>query len=249
MQVKKLLPDSVAGRNGKLKRGDRIVSVNGISLEKTSNKVATELLKNAGDYVTLVVARKIGRRVSTVTTPYESRLTSRRGSGDNTCQTSKGSSPKQPKRLTKMTSSSGENSREGSRGQTPPVSARRHNRRQSLGQSGEVLAFRERGTLPRKLGPKVGVRLVDLHKGPTGLGMQILGGKDRDSPITVKMVIPGGVAQKSGKIHPGDVILEANSISFESLTHSEAMKTLKGFPQGQVRLIIRDRTAITQSRH
>ena len=237
----------MAGRNGQLKRGDRIVSVNGHSLEGVSHKQATELLRNAGDHVTFVVARKLGRRVSTAVTPHESRLASRQGSGENTQQGSKRSSPQVPKRLVKAASSSGENSRGESRGQTPPSSVRRHNRRQSLGHSGEVLAFSKGSTLPRKVGSKVGVRLVELHKGPTGLGMQIQGGRDRSSPITVKMVISGGAAHKSGKIHPGDVILEANSISFENLTHAEAMKTLKGFPQGQVSLIIRDRTAVAHN--
>lgn len=245
-----MLPDSVAGRSGQLKRGDRIVSVNGSSLEGATNKSATDLLRNAGDHVTFVIARKIGRRISTVATPFESRLTSKHGSGENTRQGSKGVTPQPPRRLVKATSSSGENSQEGSRSHTPPVSVRKHNRRMSLGQSGEVLAFRERSTLPRKLGPKLGVRLVELHKGPTGLGMQIQGGKDRgNTPITVKLVFSGGVAHKSGKINPGDVILEANSISFENLTHAEALKTLKGFPQGQVHLIIRDRTAVAHTRN
>ena len=248
MQVKKVLPEGVAGRNGQLNRGDRIISVNGNSLERASNVMATELLRNAGDHVILVIARKIGRHVSTVTTPFESRVTSRHGSCHTSHQGSKKSSPQPSKRFLKPPSSSGENSQDESRGQTPPISTRRHNRRQSLGQSGEVLAFRERSTLPRKVGSKVGVRLVELHKGPTGLGMQIQGGKDRNTPITVKMVISGGVAHKSGKIHPGDVIIEANSISFENLTHTEALKTLKGFPQGQVSIIIRDRTAVAHTR-
>ena len=242
-----MLAEGVAGRSGQLKRGDRVISVNGNCLERASNRVATDILKHSGDHVTLVVARKIGRRISTATTPLGSRMTSRRGSGDNTQQGSKDASPKQIKRLVKMTSSSGENSRDESRGQTPPTNHKRHTRRKSLGHGGEVLAFKEGSTLPRKVGSKVGVRLVELHKGPTGLGMQIQGGKDRDSPITVKMVISGGVAQKSGKVRPGDVILEANSISFENLTYAEGIKTLKGFPQGKVRLIVRDRTAVAQT--
>ena len=45
------------------------------------------------------------------------------------------------------------------------------------------------------------------------------------------------------------MILEANSVSFENLTHAEALKTLKGFPQGQVHLIIRDRTAVAHTRN
>ena len=105
--------DSVAGRGGQLKRGDRIVSVNGSSLKGVSYEFAMELLKNAGDRVTLVVARKLGRRVSTVhmVTPFGSKMTSHRGSGEHSRQGSKRSSPQPPKRSVKATSSSGENSR------------------------------------------------------------------------------------------------------------------------------------------
>ena len=244
-----MLEDSVAGRSGQLRRGDRIVSVNNMSLKGATHKSATELLRSTGDHVTLVIARKIGRRISTAVTPFESRLASKQGSGEQTKQGSKCTSPLPPRRLGKPTSSSGESSRGSSRSRTPPANVRKHHRRVSLGQSGEVLAFKDSSTLPRNLGPKHGVRLVELHKGPTGLGMQIQGGKDRgNTPITVKLVFPGGVAHKSGKINPGDAILEANSISFENLTHAEALKTLKGFSQGQIRLIIRDRTAVAQRR-
>jgi len=94
-----------------------------------------------------------------------------------------------------------------------------------------------------KIGDLGCVKVVDLRKGPTGLGMQLMGGSDTPNPVTVKEVFPGGPAHKSGKIRAGDVILEANGISFEELNHDEAIKTMKGFSQGKVSIILRDRTA------
>ncbi len=90
----------------------------------------------------------------------------------------------------------------------------------------------------------VGVKVVELRKGPIGLGIQLMGGKDTADPVTVKVVFPAGPAHKSGKIHPGDTILEANGVSFEDLTHDEAIKTMKSFPQGKISLLMRDRMAV-----
>ncbi len=117
------------------------------------------------------------------------------------------------------------------------MSVRRHSRKVSA-------IGGDRKTLPRQLSSTIGVKLVELQKGPTGVGMQLQGGKEgTDVPVTVKSVFPGGAAYKSGKIRPGDVILEANGISFEQLSHEQAIATIKSFPQGKVTLILRDRSA------
>ena len=98
--------------------------------------------------------------------------------------------------------------------------------------------------MPRKFSSMVGLKIVELHKGPTGLGMQIMGGKDTTDPVMVKLVFPGGPAYKSGKIHPGDTVIEANGVSLDELTHDEVLKTMKGFPQGKVSLLMRDRMEV-----
>lgn len=232
-----MLEDGIAFKDGRIKRGDRIVSVNGKSLSGLTNKEALLVLKNAGDNVTLKLVRKIGRRTSCVPTPMASTLQSRRSSGDQSKEgslpTSKQSTP--PKVRRQVRRGSGENSKEGSKASSPPSSRRW--RRESVTDS------HRKATLPRTLKSTVGVKVVDLRKGPTGLGMQLMGGSDTPNPVTVKEVFPGGPAHKSGKIRAGDVILEANGISFEELNHDEAIKTMKGFPQGKVSIILRDRTA------
>ncbi len=94
-----------------------------------------------------------------------------------------------------------------------------------------------------------GVKVVELHKGPTGLGMLLKGSRNKDSnvPITVKEVLPGGVAYKSNKITVGDELLEANSISFDGLAYTEAINVLKSLPQGTVRLTLLDKHFVTMT--
>ncbi len=94
-----------------------------------------------------------------------------------------------------------------------------------------------------------GVKVVELHKGPTGLGMLLKGSRTKDTnvPITVKEVLPGGAAYKSGKISVGDELLEANSVAFEGLDYSEAVNVIKSLPQGTVRLVLLDRSYVIPS--
>jgi len=98
-----------------------------------------------------------------------------------------------------------------------------------------------RSTLPRKIkGGKNGVHLVEVHKGPIGLGLQLQGSMDASTPIKVKAVLSGGPAFKTGKIQVGNEIIEVNRISFESLSQQDAVKVMKELPQGKVSIILRD---------
>ena len=142
--------------------------------------------------------------------------------------------------------SSGEQSRDGSRTTTPPHPP--HRRRPSSGSIHDESFGSAPSSAPRarKLSSVHGAKVVDLNKGPTGLGMQLKGGIDTQHPVTVKEVFSGGPAHKSGKVHVGDAILEVNGVSFETLSHAAAIQTMKGFPQGKLRMILRDRFAVLE---
>ena len=246
MQVKKVHLNGVAGRDGSIKRGDCIISVNGIGLSGLSHKESQRVLKEAEGHVTLVLKRKVGRWTSRATTPLMSTMYSQRGSGENSWVESRTSPQHSPKNALyrRQHGSSEDESREGSQGHSPQQTRKRH-RKESVGVEGEVLTFRnDRSTLPRKLkGAKVGIQLVELHKGPTGLGMQLQGDTDSATPIIVKEILRGGAAYKSGKIHKGDEILEVNGQSFEDLNYQEAVQTMKKLPQGKVSIILRNHKA------
>lgn len=121
----------------------------------------------------------------------------------------------------------------------PPNVKKLH--REAKNSQGDVLTFtNSRSTLPRSInGSKQGVRLVELPKGTGFLGLQLLGDEDEATPITVKAVLKGGAAYKSGKIHEGDEILEVNGVSFEKANLMKALKFMRKLPQGKVSLILR----------
>ncbi|KAL5499359.1 hypothetical protein EMCRGX_G010758 [Ephydatia muelleri] len=59
--ITKILPDTVAELDGRLRLGDQILSVNGVSLEAVVHVKAVETLKLAGQRVTMVIKHSDGR--------------------------------------------------------------------------------------------------------------------------------------------------------------------------------------------
>lgn len=53
--ISRIIPNGVAWRHGALKKGDQLLSVNGVSVENEFHEKAVELLKQAQDTVKLVV--------------------------------------------------------------------------------------------------------------------------------------------------------------------------------------------------
>lgn len=55
-------------------------------------------------------------------------------------------------------------------------------------------------------------RVVELPKTEEGLGFNIMGGKEQNSPIYISRVIPGGVANRQGGLKRGDQLLSVNGV-------------------------------------
>eukprot|EP00794_Sanderia_malayensis_P010738 gene10738-11887_t len=73
---------------------------------------------------------------------------------------------------------------------------------------------------------------ITLHKGETGLGFTIAGGRDNqhipdDNGIYVTRIINGGAAQQDGRLLVGDKILQVDLENLEDTTHEDAVKVLK----------------------
>lgn len=78
--------------------------------------------------------------------------------------------------------------------------------------------------------PVCSVRVVHLHKGTSGLGFSIVGGKGSPKgnlPIIIKFVSPDSMAAKEGQLKAKDIILSVNGISFENVSHDFAVNMLK----------------------
>ncbi|KAK1329964.1 hypothetical protein QTO34_010148 [Cnephaeus nilssonii] len=81
-------------------------------------------------------------------------------------------------------------------------------------------------------------RVVELPKTEEGLGFNIMGGKEQNSPIYISRVIPGGVADRHGGLKRGDQLLSVNGVSVEGEQHEKAVELLKA-AQGSVKLVVR----------
>ncbi|XP_028165663.1 disks large 1 tumor suppressor protein isoform X9 [Ostrinia furnacalis] len=73
-------------------------------------------------------------------------------------------------------------------------------------------------------------RVVDIEKGPQGLGFNIVGGEDGHG-IYVSFLLAGGPAERSGELRRGDRLLAVNDTDITHATHEQAAKALKSTGQ------------------
>ncbi|KAH7723093.1 LIN-7 protein [Aphelenchoides avenae] len=81
-------------------------------------------------------------------------------------------------------------------------------------------------------------RVVELPKTDQGLGFNVMGGKEQNSPIYISRIIPGGVADRNGGLRRGDQLIAVNGINVERECHETAVRLLKS-AKGQVKLVVR----------
>ena len=81
-------------------------------------------------------------------------------------------------------------------------------------------------------------RVVELPKTEEGLGFNVMGGKEQNSPIYISRIIPGGVADRHGGLKRGDQLLSVNGVSVEGENHEKAVELLKA-AMGSVKLVVR----------
>ncbi|XP_045463476.1 protein lin-7 homolog C [Harmonia axyridis] len=81
-------------------------------------------------------------------------------------------------------------------------------------------------------------RVVELPKTDEGLGFNVMGGKEQNSPIYISRIIPGGVADRHGGLKRGDQLLSVNGVSVEGENHEKAVELLKQ-AHGSVKLVVR----------
>lgn len=60
-------------------------------------------------------------------------------------------------------------------------------------------------------------RVVELPKTEEGLGFNVMGGKEQNSPIYISRIIPGGVADRQGGLKRGDQLLSVNGVVSDCL--------------------------------
>ncbi|XP_070697842.1 synaptojanin-2-binding protein [Pempheris klunzingeri] len=67
--VSKIKEDGAAALDGRLQEGDKILAINGVTLEDRTHKAAVELFRTAGEDVELRVLKKLSRHMNGPTGP------------------------------------------------------------------------------------------------------------------------------------------------------------------------------------
>ncbi|XP_074053617.1 multiple PDZ domain protein isoform X7 [Macrotis lagotis] len=84
------------------------------------------------------------------------------------------------------------------------------------------------------------IQHIELEKGSIGLGFSILDYQDPVDPartvIVIRSLVPGGIAEKDGRLLPGDRLMFVNEVNLENGSLEEAVQALKGAPSGTVRI-------------
>nr|XP_046184020.1 multiple PDZ domain protein-like isoform X8 [Oncorhynchus gorbuscha] len=81
---------------------------------------------------------------------------------------------------------------------------------------------------------------IELEKGESGLGFSILDYQDPMDPaktvIVIRSLVPEGVAERDGRLLPGDRLMFVNSTNLDNANLEEAVQALKGANIGMVHI-------------
>ncbi|KAK6058661.1 PDZ/DHR/GLGF domain protein [Cooperia oncophora] len=199
--VTKIIDGGAAYHDGRLGVGDRILAVDDVALENVTHEYAVNVLKQTGTKVTLLVL-KADPNVNV-------------GAVEETASRQYVASTPQYPQTTPIRSSSMQDFNRSFDSQ----SAIAYGGPQATTPIGVGMA-------PQQVPITMDPRPVPLYRGNQGLGFNIVGGEDNE-PIYISYVLPGGVADLSGNVRKGDVLLEVNGRSLRNATHSQAAETLK----------------------
>ncbi|KAM5129284.1 synaptojanin-2-binding protein-like [Mantella aurantiaca] len=82
-------------------------------------------------------------------------------------------------------------------------------------------------------GSRAALEEIQLTRGPSGLGFNIVGGTDQqyvssnDCGIYVSSIKENGAAAVDGRLQEGDRILEVNEVKLENLLHKNAVELFR----------------------
>ncbi|EDO33706.1 predicted protein [Nematostella vectensis] len=181
--IQEIQEEGVAGRDGRLRESDQILSIDGQQLDSgISHEEAIVLLQKTRGEVELIVARGgIPRTGTSRTTSGASSVISRTPSNV------------------------------------------------SLVSDASTTIPADDGTHWRQ------IETIDLHNDGTGLGFGIIGG--RSSGVSIKTILPGGVADKDGRLQEHDQIMQIGDVNVGGMGSEQVAQVLRD-AGSHVRLVI-----------
>ncbi|XP_071626424.1 protein lap4 isoform X5 [Temnothorax longispinosus] len=219
-------PADLAG----LRIGDKVISVNGVSVVNVDHYDAVEVLKACGRVLVLVVIREVTRIIP----PYE-QGPMRKDSVCSSLSTSRAPSATSYVSSTALshTLENGDTSVSHEIGKTKKIPE-------------PIMAVKDNE-------PMVSVLFhTTLIRDQNGLGFSIAGGegsppfKDNSDAIFISRITDGGVAQKDGKLLIGDKVISINGVDMRGAKHEQAVALLTGLERF-VRLVVEREIPLSQA--
>ncbi|XP_061667009.1 FERM and PDZ domain-containing protein 2 [Syngnathoides biaculeatus] len=206
--IASVVPGGPADKDGRIRPGGRLISLNHISLEGATFSEAAEVMQSSPGEVQLIISQPKAPQ-----TPKSLRPSALKNCDSQTTVTAYGQSgndsldeivsvmmePKTNYRL------------------HPPQEVRILNAQDDSSLSSPLNCVRSKETT------------VNLKKVAGSMGISITGGVNTNVPdggIYIKSLVPGGSAERDGRIHAGDRILEVDGISFQGVTYERAVECL-----------------------
>ncbi|XP_015176400.1 PREDICTED: protein lap4 isoform X6 [Polistes dominula] len=219
-------PADLAG----LRVGDKVISVNGVSVVNVDHYDAVEVLKACGRVLILVVLREVTRIV-----PSYEQNSMRKDSLCSSLSTSRAPS------ATSYVSS------------TALSYNLENGDASSTHEAAKVKKLPEALTSKTGSEPMVSVLIhTTLIRDQNGLGFSIAGGegsppvKDNSDAIYISRITDGGVAQKDGKLLVGDKVISINGVEMRGAKHEQAVALLTGLERF-VRLVVEREMPLSQA--
>ncbi|XP_029384073.1 FERM and PDZ domain-containing protein 2 [Echeneis naucrates] len=206
--VASIVPGGPADKDGRIRPGGRLISLNHISLEGVTFSEAAEVMQNSPEEVQLIISQpKVSLSPNSVCSPvprnHESQnmLMAYTQSGDDNLDdvVSVMMTPKTGNRLHVPSEVRGLSAQDNCSPTSPTPCVR-----------------------PEEI-------TVELRKIAGSLGIGITGGVNTNLPnggIYIKSLVPGGAAERDGRVHSGDRLLEVDGISFQRFTYQQAVECL-----------------------
>ncbi|KAM9268467.1 membrane-associated guanylate kinase, WW and PDZ domain-containing protein 3 isoform 1-T1 [Morus bassanus] len=227
-KIGRVIDGSPADQCGKLKVGDRISAVNGQSIVELSHDSIVQLIKDAGNVVTLTVVAEEEHRGPP--------------SGTNSARQSPAPQHRPLGSAQINPSSADRGATEGEAGKEVSNSYRlswpehKHLTQTDAGVASVIGSRHSQVQNP-------GCFPVELERGPRGFGFSLRGGKEYNMGLFILRLAEDGPAVKDGRVHVGDQIVEINGEPTQGITHTRAIELIQA-GGNKVLLLLRPGTGL-----
>ncbi|KAL3967432.1 slit 2 [Sarotherodon galilaeus] len=208
--VASIVPGGPADKDGRIRAGGRLISLNHISLEGVTFSEAAEVMQNSPEEVQLIISQP-----KVPISPSSNNFRS----------------PGLKKYISQTTLMTDGRSRDDSLDEivsvmmTPKTSKKLH-----FPPEVRILSTQDSCSLSSSMNcVKPEEISMELRKISGNLGISISGGINTNLPnggIYIKSLVPGGAAERDGRLHIGDRLLEIDGTNFQGFTYQQAVECL-----------------------